>query len=72
MGTIEEDINELRSHDYWLFIEDVGDEIYSSRLEDHQALVPKWLGELHTSASRLRKPHLFPDLDTCCRKFLVL
>lgn len=51
----------LGDRNYWLFIEDAGDEFYSSRLEDHQVLVSKWLGELHTSASHLPNSDFLPD-----------
>jgi hypothetical protein len=54
-------INELNGDGSWLFIEDAGDERYSPRSNEHQILVTKWLAELHTSESRLRKPRFLPD-----------
>ena len=54
-------VKELKGGGYWLFIEDAGDEAYSPRSTEHQALVSKWLAELHTSASRLHPPLALPD-----------
>ncbi|HXV62282.1 MAG TPA: phosphotransferase [Vicinamibacteria bacterium] len=52
---------DARGDAYWLFIEDAGEEKYSPITTEHQILVSKWLAELHTSASNLRRPHLLPD-----------
>lgn len=35
----------------WLFLEDAGEERYSSGSEEHRALAAQWLGTLHTSAA---------------------
>jgi hypothetical protein len=45
----------------WLFLEDVGDESYSSANEEHRRLAGRWLGALHTSAARLAAAVRLPD-----------
>jgi Ser/Thr protein kinase RdoA (MazF antagonist) len=45
----------------WLFLEDVGDERYSSANEEHRRLAGWWLGALHTSAARLAAAARLPD-----------
>jgi hypothetical protein len=45
----------------WLFLEDVGDERYSSANAEHRRLAGRWLGALHTSAARLAPAARLPD-----------
>jgi hypothetical protein len=45
----------------WLFLEDVGGELYSPLAEGHRALAGRWLGLLHTSAARVAGAARLPD-----------
>lgn len=45
----------------WLFLEDAGKEAYSPRIEEHRALVARWLGRMHTSAACVAAAARLPD-----------
>ena len=45
----------------WLFLEDVGREVYSELDAEHRALAGRWLGLLHTSAAGVAAAARLPD-----------
>lgn len=45
----------------WLFLEDVGDDQFSHVDETHRKVAARWLGQLHTEATRLIEPDALPD-----------
>ena len=45
----------------WLFLEDVGDERYSATDQAHLALAGRWVGLLHTTATRVAAARRLPD-----------
>jgi Phosphotransferase enzyme family len=55
-GAVEEDAGLC-----WLFLEDVGGELYSPQAEEHRTLAGRWLGLLHTSAARVAAAAGLPD-----------
>jgi hypothetical protein len=45
----------------WLFLEDVGEQRYSSERQDHRAIAARWLATLHSSAIPVAAAAALPD-----------
>jgi hypothetical protein len=56
-GFVEEPDGEY----YWLFVEDAGRKEYGPRLKQHEELIARWLGQMHTGTASLGRLAPLPD-----------
>jgi len=57
-GSVDDDDDERFT---WLFLEDAGDEEYSSSIPEHRRLGARWLGAMHVAAATVGARLSFPD-----------
>ena len=46
----------------WLFLEDAGEQEYSTLNGEHRELIAQWLGLMHASATHVDAPACLPDI----------